>query len=381
MLKVNLQYFWPPDATDWLTGKDPDAGKDWRWEEKGTTEDEMVGWLHQCNGHEFEQTLGDGEGQGSLVCCSPRCHKESDMTEWLNTTTTLAWGEQRLGKPERTVAEELVGYAVLEKVTHSCCWKGLLEFRTFLFYFLALGHAMACGILVPWSRIELMSRAVEAWGPNHWTARKVPEHFTLKAGLILRSMDRKADGQRGEVTCPRARRKPATEQRTATSFPGGLASPCMSSGGCLLGSPSYTPPPLLAFSERVFWSQREQWRLSTGRKIWWRPSEDSTPFPRSSWNSSVSGSETYHLSEVMKGLSPLMAGGFYQVKNSEDKPKLSSNTCEMFQTFPHSPSSPLTWKNIHSASVSVISQHTQNRIVEVFQASEKHLNFGSKITL
>ena len=140
-------------------------------------------------------------------------------------------------------------------------------------------------------------------------------------------------------------------------------------------------PPLLAFSERVFWSQREQWKLSTGRKIWWRPSEDSTPFPRSSWNSSVSGSETYHLSEVMKGLSPLMAGGFYQVKNSEDTPKLSSNTCEMFQTFPHSPSSPLTWKNIHSASVSVISQHTQDRIVEVFQANEKHLNFGSKVTL
>ena len=45
------------------------------------TEDEMVGWLHQCNGHEFEQTLGDGEGQGSLVCCSPWCHQESDMTE------------------------------------------------------------------------------------------------------------------------------------------------------------------------------------------------------------------------------------------------------------------------------------------------------------
>ena len=63
--------FWPPDAKDWLIGKDPDAGKDWRQEKKGMTEDEMVGWHHRLNGHEFEQALGVGAGQGSLVCCSP----------------------------------------------------------------------------------------------------------------------------------------------------------------------------------------------------------------------------------------------------------------------------------------------------------------------
>ena len=63
-----------------LIGKDPDAGKDCRWEEKGTTEDEMVGWHHRLNGHEFEKTLGNSEGQESLVCCSPRGHKESDVT-------------------------------------------------------------------------------------------------------------------------------------------------------------------------------------------------------------------------------------------------------------------------------------------------------------
>ena len=62
---------WPPDAKNWLLGKDPDAGKDWRQEEKKLTEDEMVGWHHQFNGYEFEQALGDGEGQGSLACCSP----------------------------------------------------------------------------------------------------------------------------------------------------------------------------------------------------------------------------------------------------------------------------------------------------------------------
>ena len=79
---------WPPDAKNWLTGKDPDAGKDWRQEEKGTTEDEMVGWHHWLNEHEFEQTPGDGEGQGSLVWRSPWGHRESDRmsNERLNRT-------------------------------------------------------------------------------------------------------------------------------------------------------------------------------------------------------------------------------------------------------------------------------------------------------
>ena len=67
-----------------LIGKDPDARKDRRQEEKGTVEDEMVGWHHHLNEHGFEQTLGVGEGQGSLVCCSPWGHKELDMTEQLN---------------------------------------------------------------------------------------------------------------------------------------------------------------------------------------------------------------------------------------------------------------------------------------------------------
>ena len=69
---------WPPDAKSWLFGKDPDAGKDWRQEKKGMTEDEIVGWHHRLNRHEFEQTLGDSEGQGSLVCWSPWAHKELD---------------------------------------------------------------------------------------------------------------------------------------------------------------------------------------------------------------------------------------------------------------------------------------------------------------
>ena len=74
---------WPPDAKNWLKEKYTDAGKDWR-QEKGMTEDEMVGWHHQLDGHEFEQALGVGDGQGSLACCSPWDLKESNTTKWLN---------------------------------------------------------------------------------------------------------------------------------------------------------------------------------------------------------------------------------------------------------------------------------------------------------
>ena len=72
--------FWPPDTKSWLIGKDPDGRKDWRQEEKGMTEGKMVGWHHWVSGHEFEQTLEDGEEQGNLVCCYPGC-KQSDTTE------------------------------------------------------------------------------------------------------------------------------------------------------------------------------------------------------------------------------------------------------------------------------------------------------------
>ena len=76
-------------------GGSSDAGKDIRQEEKGMTEDEMIGWHHRLNGHEFEQALGDGEGQGGLACCSPWGHKESDTTEQLNNDSCTR--EQALG--------------------------------------------------------------------------------------------------------------------------------------------------------------------------------------------------------------------------------------------------------------------------------------------
>ena len=77
---------WRPDVKSWFTGKDPDAGKDWGQEEKGTTENEMVVWHHRLNGHGFGWTPRVGDGQGGLACCGSWGHKESDMTEQLNWT-------------------------------------------------------------------------------------------------------------------------------------------------------------------------------------------------------------------------------------------------------------------------------------------------------
>ena len=85
-VEAETPILWPPDEKSWLIGKDPDAGKDWGQEEKGTTEDEMVGWHHQLDGHGFWWTPGVVDGQGGLACCSSWGHKESDTTKRLNWT-------------------------------------------------------------------------------------------------------------------------------------------------------------------------------------------------------------------------------------------------------------------------------------------------------
>ena len=89
-VEAETPILWPPDAKSWLIGKEPDAGKDWGQEEKGTTEHEVVGWHHQLNGHGLGWTLGVGDGQGGLACCGSWGHKESDTTEQLNWTETIA---------------------------------------------------------------------------------------------------------------------------------------------------------------------------------------------------------------------------------------------------------------------------------------------------
>ena len=90
-IEAETPILWPPNAKSWLIWKDPDAGKDWGQEEKGTIEDEMVGWHHRLNGHGFGWTPGVGDGQGGLECCGLWGHKELDMTEWLNWTELVCF--------------------------------------------------------------------------------------------------------------------------------------------------------------------------------------------------------------------------------------------------------------------------------------------------
>ena len=90
---------WPPDVKSWPTGKDPDAGKDRGQEEKGRTKDEMAGWHHWLYGHDFEQTLGDSEGHGSLVCYSRWGYSQRQLSNW--TTRNSAW--VRIFTPEKLV--------------------------------------------------------------------------------------------------------------------------------------------------------------------------------------------------------------------------------------------------------------------------------------
>ena len=84
LAEAEARILWPPDVKSWLTGKNPDAGKDWRQNEKRAAENEMVRGHHRLNGHEFDQTLGDSGGQRNLACYNPWGGKESDMTQWLN---------------------------------------------------------------------------------------------------------------------------------------------------------------------------------------------------------------------------------------------------------------------------------------------------------
>ena len=88
-VEAETPILWPPDKKSWLIWKDPDAGKDWGQEEKGTTEDEMIGWHHRLDRHGFGWTLGVGDGQGGLVCCSSLGRKESDIAKQLNWTELM----------------------------------------------------------------------------------------------------------------------------------------------------------------------------------------------------------------------------------------------------------------------------------------------------
>ena len=106
---------WPPHAKSWLIGKDPDPGKDWG-QEKGITENEMAGWHHRLDGHEFGWTLGVGDGQGGLVCCNSWSRKESDTTEQLNWTENIQFGSDHPFHISPQMEYEHTDYVGLYKV-------------------------------------------------------------------------------------------------------------------------------------------------------------------------------------------------------------------------------------------------------------------------
>ena len=119
MLKLKLQYFGHL-MQSWLIGKDFDAGRDWGQEEKGTTEDEMAGWYHRLNGHEFEWTPGAGDGQGGLLCCNSWGRKESDMTEWLKWTELkclLCYISHTLTCPAKSSSANTLLWALLPELS------------------------------------------------------------------------------------------------------------------------------------------------------------------------------------------------------------------------------------------------------------------------
>ena len=104
--------FWPPDMKNWLIEKDADAGKDWRQEENGITEDEIVGWHHWIDRYEFAQAAAVDDGQGSLVCCSPWDCEDSDMAEWLTWTYSVSGIHKESWNPSLEDKEAGGGYCI-----------------------------------------------------------------------------------------------------------------------------------------------------------------------------------------------------------------------------------------------------------------------------
>ena len=135
-VEAETPILWPPHVKSWLIGKAPDAGKDWGQEEKGTTEDEMVGWHHWLHGHGSGWTPGVGDGQGGLACCGSWGCKESDVTEWLNWTEPKRGGMEHMnisyqGKKNVVSESSRIGYNSRSRQVHFMWFC-----KSFLFFFL-----------------------------------------------------------------------------------------------------------------------------------------------------------------------------------------------------------------------------------------------------
>ena len=178
---------WWPDAKNWLTGKDPDAGKGGRLEEKGRTEDEMVGLHHWLNGHEFEQALGAGDGQEGLVCCSPWGCKETDMTEWLNWLTDPHYGAET----SRLISEHHHPFKLTHKIKHHNHTPGMILNESILEKAMA-PHSSTLAWKIPWmeepGRLQSMGslRVGHDWATSlslftfmHWRRKWQPTSVFL----------------------------------------------------------------------------------------------------------------------------------------------------------------------------------------------------------
>ena len=156
---------WLPDANNWLIWKYHDTGKDWRWEEKGTTEDEMVGWQHWLDGHEFEQAPGIGDGQGGLVCCMQSMGSQRVRHNW---ATEQNWF---------LCLPVLMTYWVWQKLTHDI-------------HFQIHGHLVSCvrhlvSIVVVWllSRVQILCDPMDC-SPAGSSIHGIPQERTLKRVAI-----------------------------------------------------------------------------------------------------------------------------------------------------------------------------------------------------
>ena len=165
---------WPSDEKSWLVRKDPDVGKDWRREEKGTTEDEMVGWHDWLNGHEFEQAPVDDDGQGSLACYSPWYHEESDTTERLNNNNKVPLSKAMVNKS--MVSSSSVQ---LSSVAQSC---------------LTLCNPMDCSmpaslsITNSWNLLKLIHWVSDTFQSSHPLSSPSPPAYSLSQHQGPRSM-------------------------------------------------------------------------------------------------------------------------------------------------------------------------------------------------
>ena len=189
---------WPPDAKNWLTGKDPDAGKDWR-QEKRLTEDKMVGWHHWLDGHDSEQALGVGDGQGSLACWS-WARRESDMIEW------LIWTE---GHPRITDSMDMSVSKLQEFVMdrEACCAaeRGVAESRTRLNW-LKLPRGRGMTPPVGWHRIKASLAQ-----PCHQSRHSFPQ--SLPSGTLHKPLHQRADRRSKKNCSPTMARAKITLQK------------------------------------------------------------------------------------------------------------------------------------------------------------------------